>query len=111
MSKNTSIEVSTFLSNEIIERKIYLIRRKKVMFDRDLAALYEVSTGYLNRQVKRHLDRFPEDFMFQLSAKEFKNLICQLGTSRWGGEYPDHADLHQDPRTHLGVSRQILKKS
>jgi hypothetical protein len=55
------------------------------MFDRDLAALYEVSTGYLNRQVKRNLDRFPADFMFQLTDKEFKNLICQFGTSSWGG--------------------------
>ena len=85
MPQNKPIEVSTFLSNEIIERKIYLIRGKKVMFDRDLAALYEVSTGYLNRQVKRHPDRFPPDFMFQLNHKEFKNLICQFGTSRWGG--------------------------
>ena len=85
MSTAKSIEVSTFLSNEIIERKIYLIRGKKVMFDRDLAALYEVSTGYLNRQVKRHPDRFPVDFMFQLSRKEFKSLICQFGTSSWGG--------------------------
>ena len=85
MSTSRSIEVSTFLSNEIIERKIYLIRGKKVMFDRDLAALYEVSTGYLNRQVKRHLDRFPADFMFQLTPKEFKNLIFQFGTSSWGG--------------------------
>lgn len=55
------------------------------MFDRDLAALYGVSTGYLNRTVKRHVDRFPLDFMFQLSQKEFKNLICQFGTSSWGG--------------------------
>ena len=85
MRSSRPIEVSTFLSNEVIERKIYLIRGKKVMFDRDLAALYEVSTSYLNRQVKRHLDRFPADFMFQLSNKEFKNLICQFGTSSWGG--------------------------
>ncbi len=55
------------------------------MFDRDLAALYEVSTSYLNRQVRRNIDRFPDDFMFQLTPKEFKNLICQFGTSSWGG--------------------------
>ena len=55
------------------------------MFDRDLASLYGVTTSYLNRQVKRHLNRFPSDFMFQLNTKEFKNLMCQFGTSSWGG--------------------------
>ena len=85
MSKNNSIEVSTFLSHEIIERKIYLIQGKKVMFDRDLAALYGVTTGNLNKAVTRNLDRFPADFMFQLTPKEFKNLIFHFGTSSWGG--------------------------
>ena len=84
MPKN-AISVHSFVSNEIIERRIYLIRGKKVMLDRDLASLYGVSTGYLNRAVKRHLDRFPADFMFQLGKKEFENLICQIGTSSWGG--------------------------
>ena len=79
------IEVSTFHSNEVIERKIYLIRGKKVMFDRDLAALYGVTTGNLNKAATRNPDRFPADFMFQLSSKEFKNLIFQFGTSSWGG--------------------------
>ena len=83
--ENPLIPVSTFLSHDIIERKIYLIRGKKVMFDRDLSVLYGVTTSYLNRQVKRHLDRFPSDFMFQLSGKEFKYLMCQIGTSSWGG--------------------------
>ncbi len=81
MPKNHPIVVSTYLSHDVIERKIYLIRGKKVMFDRDLAALYSAPTGYLNRAVKRHIDRFPADFMFQLNRKEFKNLICQFGTS------------------------------
>ena len=85
MQKNKSIQVSTFLSHDTIERKIYLIRGKKVMFDRDLALLYGVLTSYLNRQVKRNLTRFPLDFMFELNDKEFKNLICQFGTSSWGG--------------------------
>jgi len=85
MNKTTPIEVTTFLSHDIIERKIYLIRKRKIMFDRDLAALYGVSTSYLNRQVKRNLDRFPADFMFQLDKREFKNLMCQIGTSSWGG--------------------------
>src|SRR3989338_7743965 len=79
------ISVSTFLSNDIIERKIYLIRGKKVMFDRDLAALYGVDTGHFNQAVSRNLDRFPEDFMFQLNDREFKNLISQFGISSWGG--------------------------
>ena len=85
MSKNRSIEVTTFHSHEIIERKIYLVRGKKVMFDRDLAELYGVTTGNLNKAVTRNLERFPQDFMFQLTPKEFKNLIFQFGTSRWGG--------------------------
>lgn len=55
---------------EIIERKIYLIRRQKVMLDRDLAKLYGVSTSRLNEQVKRNRNRFPEDFMFQLDQEE-----------------------------------------
>ena len=81
MLKNTSIEVSTFLSHDVIERKIYLIRGKKVMFDRDLAALYGVGTRNLNQAVLRNLNRFPADFMFQLNTTEFKNLISQFGTS------------------------------
>ena len=85
MSKNKSIAVSAFLSHEVIERKIYFIRGKKVMFDRDLAALYSVTTGNLNKAVARNLVRFPEDFMFQLNPREFKNLIFQFGTSSWGG--------------------------
>ena len=53
--------------------------------DKDLANLYQVSTGNLNKAVQRNLKRFPEDFMFQLSEQEFKNLIFQNGTSSWGG--------------------------
>ena len=85
MSKNQSIEVSTFLSQDVIERKIYFIRGKKVMFDKDLAALYGVETRNLNKAVARNLERFPSDFMFQLNEKEFKNLMFQFGTSSWGG--------------------------
>jgi len=55
---------------EIIERKIYLIRGEKVMLDSDLAVLYEVETSNLNKAVKRNIDRFPEDFMFQLTMEE-----------------------------------------
>jgi len=55
------------------------------MLDRDLAEMYNVSTGNLNKAVKRNLKRFPEDFMFQVTKEEFKNLIFQNGTSSWGG--------------------------
>ena len=79
------IPVSTFLSHDTIERKIYLIRGKKVMFDRDLAALYGVDTGHLSQAVSINLDRLPVDFMFQLDNREFKNLISQFGISSWGG--------------------------
>ena len=56
------------------------------MLDRDLAELYGVATGALNRQVKRNEERFPEDFMFKLSAEEWNNLKCQIGISSWGGD-------------------------
>jgi len=64
-----------------IESRMYLIRGQKVMLDEDLAALYEVETKALNRAVKRNLERFPADFMFQLSAEEFATLRFQYGTS------------------------------
>ena len=71
---------------ERIASRIYLIRGQKVMLDRDLAELYEVETGVLVRAMKRNADRFPEDFVFQLSQDEFENLRCQVGTSsQWGG--------------------------
>lgn len=60
-------------------------RGQKAMLDRDLAELYDVATGNLNKAVKRNLSRFPVDFMFQLTAKEYKDLIFQNGTSSWGG--------------------------
>ena len=70
---------------EVIMSKIYVIRELKIMLDRDLAELYSVTTGNLNKAVKRNIGRFPVDFMFQLTKEEFDNLIFQFGTSRWGG--------------------------
>ena len=55
------------------------------MLDKDLALLYDVATRQLTRQVHRNIDRFPEDFMFQLTSDEFRNLKCHFGTSSWGG--------------------------
>jgi len=70
---------------EKIEQKIYLIRRHKVMLDKDLARLYGVPTKRLNEQVKRNRRRFPDDFMFQLNKQEYNDLKSQNATSRWGG--------------------------
>src|SRR5712671_5834711 len=72
---------------ERIERAILLIRGEKVMLDSDLAELYGVETGALNRAVKRNVNRFPLDFMFQLTPKEAENLKCQFGisSSSYGG--------------------------
>ena len=71
---------------ERIERAILLIRGQKVLLDSDLAELYGVETGQLVRAVKRNADRFPEDFAYQLTSKEFTDLKCQIGiSSSWGG--------------------------
>ena len=74
---------------EPIRSKIYEIRGQRVMLDRDLAELYGVTTGNLNKAVKRNIRRFPPDFMFQLTKEEFyglnRNLIFQNGISSWGG--------------------------
>ena len=66
---------------EVIERRIYLIRGLKVMIDADLAALYQVLTKNLNKAVARNKERFPEDFMFQLTKEEAESLRFQIGTS------------------------------
>jgi len=73
------------IPQEAIERRIYLIRGQKAMLDSELARLYGVGTRDLNKAVTRNLDRFPKDFMFQLTAKEVQNLMFQFGTSSWGG--------------------------
>jgi len=66
---------------ERIEAKILLIQGQKVMLDRDLAELYGVETGQLKRAVRRNIDRFPDDFMFELTKEELENWRCQFGTS------------------------------
>jgi hypothetical protein len=76
----------TVIPVEIIERKIYLIRGMKVMLDRDLAFLYEINTKVLIQAIKRNKDRFPYDFMFQISEKEFKNWRSQIVTSNPGAK-------------------------
>jgi len=73
------------IPDELITNKIFVVRGKKVILDYDLAELYDVETRRLNEQVKRNLDRFPSDFMFQLKDEEFENLKSQYATSSWGG--------------------------
>jgi len=77
--------MSNAIPIEVIATKILLVRGKRVMSDRNLAKLYKVDTSQLTRQVKRNIDRFPEDFMFQLTKGEFQNLMCQFGIPSWGG--------------------------
>ena len=73
------------ISEKQISSKIYFVRGERVMLDRDLAEMYRVTTGNLNLAVKRKKKRFPDDFMFQLTRGEFRNLILQSAISRWGG--------------------------
>ena len=76
---------ANLIPEEVVLNKIYFIRNHKVMLDKDLAELYGVETRVLNQAIKRNLERFPDDFMFQLSQEEFNNLISQSVTSSWGG--------------------------
>jgi len=82
------------IKTENIENKIYFIRDKQVMLDRDLAKLYQVNTKILNQAVKRNIERFPEDFMFQLTKEEFKNWKSQIVTSN-----SDKMGLRRPPYT------------
>jgi phage regulator Rha-like protein len=79
MKKN--VDEQTILPDDVIISKIYLIRGKKVMLDRDLADLYNVDTKQLKRAVRRNIERFPDDFMFELSKQELANWRYQIGTS------------------------------
>jgi phage regulator Rha-like protein len=74
-------EMGSILPDETIIRKIYFVREQKVMFDYDLAVLYDVETKVLNQAVKRNMDRFPEDFMFRLTAKEWLLMRSQIVTA------------------------------
>jgi phage regulator Rha-like protein len=81
---------------EKITSKIYLIRKEKVMLDSDLAELYGVETKVLVQALKRNIDRFPKDFMFQLTADQYKILRSQFVTTKWGGRrYPPYVFTEQ----------------
>jgi hypothetical protein len=81
MSKNKPL----IIGDEMILNKIYRVRDKKVMLDRDLTSLYGVTTGNLNLAVKRNTDRFPVDFMFRLTKEELETLILQNAISKKQG--------------------------
>jgi cell division protein FtsL len=78
------MENNIIVPDEIILNQIYFIRGQKVMLDFDLAKLYEVETKQLKRQVRRNIERFPEDFMFELTAEEYQSLRSQIGTLKQG---------------------------
>ena len=78
-------ELQALVIEQKILNRIYVIRGQKVMIDEDLAEMYSVETRRLNEQVKRNIKRFPKDFMFALTQKEFENLKSQNATSSWGG--------------------------
>ncbi|MEE1946305.1 ORF6N domain-containing protein [Pedobacter sp. KR3-3] len=81
MAKSTQ----SIIPETIVANKIYEIRGQKVMLDSDLAELYNSETKRLNEQVGRNIDRFPPDFMFQLTEEEWRILKSQFATSSWGG--------------------------
>ncbi|HMK04673.1 MAG TPA: ORF6N domain-containing protein [Ferruginibacter sp.] len=78
-------ELQALVAEQKILNRIYVIRGQKVMMDEDLAEMYNVETKRLNEQVKRNIKRFPKDFMFSLTQKEFEILKSQNATSSWGG--------------------------
>jgi phage regulator Rha-like protein len=83
-NKEKNVEVmskSIEITDDNVINKIYHIRGKKVMLDRDLAEMYSVETKQLKRQVNRNKERFPEDFMFEMNKEEFENWRSQFGTS------------------------------
>jgi hypothetical protein len=84
MDKRDSRAGEVAIPAPLIERRIYVIRGQKVMLDSDLAELYQVATKNLNLAARRNIERFPEDFMFQLTQEEFENLRLQIATSSSG---------------------------
>jgi len=88
--------VTEIIQIERITNKIYSLRKHQVLLDKDLAELYGVETRQLVQAVKRNIKRFPDDFMFQLSGEEFKNLRSQIVSSSWGGRrYTPYAFTEQ----------------
>ncbi|MDO8587349.1 MAG: ORF6N domain-containing protein [Armatimonadota bacterium] len=84
MSSRSSAEEAV-VPVEAIAQAILILRGQKVILDADLARLYGVTTTRLNQQVRRNAERFPADFMFQITTEELRNLMLQNATSSWGG--------------------------
>lgn len=78
-------ELQNLVEEQKILNRIHIIRGEKVMLDKDLAEMYGVATKVFNQSIKRNIERFPKDFMFALSEKEWQNLKSQIVTSSWGG--------------------------
>jgi hypothetical protein len=104
-----------------IDGMIYTVRGHRVMVDSDLAVLYGVETGNLNKAVNRNRSRFPNDFMFQMTKAEFENLRFQFGISSWGGRrymprvFTEHGVVHRvrvdrTGRRRGSLPRPLLKK-
>ena len=94
---------------EIIKTKILEIRGRKIMLDYELAKLYEVETKYLKRSVRNNLNRFPSDFMFELTSEEWLNLRCKFSTSSWGGQrYPPFAFTEQGVAMLSGLLNSLV---
>jgi len=94
-----SPRVTQLVPIERVEKLIHLARGEKVLLDADLAKLYGVETKVLNRAVRRNRSRFPQDFMFQLTAEEAAKLRCQIGTSSSG---------YGGPRSPLAMLSSVL---
>ncbi|HEX7458622.1 MAG TPA: ORF6N domain-containing protein [Ginsengibacter sp.] len=99
------VNIIQLASDEAIIKKIYVVRDQKIMLDFDLAALYETETKYLKRTVRQHINRFPEDFMFELTKKELEVLRCNFSTSnqRGGTRYMPFAFTEQGVAMLSGV--------
>ena len=93
-----------------IEKQIILLRGKQVILDRDLARLYEVEVSQMNRQVKRNIERFPDDFMFQITKEELNGLKCQNGisNSRGGDRSLPYAFTEQGVSMLAGLLRSSI---
>ncbi len=85
MLNKDSEKEKSIIPIEVVSQRIFFIRGQKVMLDIDLAELYEIPVKVLLQAVKRNSERFPDDFIFQLSKEEFQNLRSQFVTSSWGG--------------------------
>jgi len=113
--------INNLLPDEVIMNKIYLIRGKKVMLDRDLAELYNVETRSLKQAVKRNMVRFPEDFMFKMNEEEFQNWRSQIvisNSDRMGLRHPPFCFTEQgvtmlscllNSETAIHVNIQIIR--